>query len=207
MKNHMAVLMGLYVALLTSCDGSEGTQQEQRHGSEGTQQEQRRRTRLAVACAESSQPYTLSWPNATDADLSDLCEMRGSEPWDLLLGDSRITDEGLRIVAILHSLTRLNLDRTTVTDKGLCHLERLRGLRRLELCECPNITDEGLRSLSHLRNLWWLELEATAITDGGLRHLEAMKNLEFLFLTGCPNITDAGVVRLQKALPNCLIDR
>ncbi len=61
--------------------------------------------------------------------------------------------------------------------------------------------------MSNLRGLTWLGLSGTCITDKGLHHLESLSNLRRLVLTECPNITDEGVARLQKALPNCTIDR
>ena len=77
----------------------------------------------------------------------------------------------------------LNLEGTKITGAGLAHLKDLTNLQYLSLEGCENITDAGL---VHLKNL---------------------TNLKDLSLAGCENITDSGVAELQKALPNCKINR
>jgi hypothetical protein len=85
----------------------------------------------------------------------------------------------------------------------LCELRRLGGLMLSGFL----ISDRGLRTVASMKWMWFLELSRMNITDEGLQHLESMKNLKCLKLKNCPNITDAGVARLQKALPNCKIER
>jgi len=46
----------------------------------------------------------------------------------------------------------------------------------------------------------------TQITDAGLVHLKDLTNLQDLELEGA-KLTDSGVAELQKALPNCEINR
>jgi hypothetical protein len=94
----------------------------------------------------------------------------------------------------------------TTTDADLDELCELRHLERLGLIG-TRITDKGLATVSRLRSLKCLVLSRTVITDNGLHHLETLKGLGTLVLIDCPNLTDEGVARLQKALPNCLIDR
>jgi hypothetical protein len=94
----------------------------------------------------------------------------------------------------------------TVTDADLGDLCELRRLDRLYL-RGKQVTDEGLWTVSNLRGLTSLSLSGTDITDKGLHYLESLSNLKRLVLTECPNITDDGVARLQKALPNCTIER
>jgi hypothetical protein len=94
----------------------------------------------------------------------------------------------------------------TATDADLADLCELPRLNRLYLGS-EQVTDEGFWSVSKLRGLTWLSLSGTCITDKGLHYLESLSNLRRLVLTECPNITDEGVARLQKALPNCKIER
>jgi Leucine-rich repeat (LRR) protein len=68
------------------------------------------------------------------------------------------------------------------------------------------ITDTSLRHLSNLTGLQRLVLHTKHVTDAGLPHLMGMTKLRKLDLKS-PKVTDAGVNELQKALPNCEIDR
>ena len=44
------------------------------------------------------------------------------------------------------------------------------------------------------------------MTNAGLKQLACLKGLTTLYL-GATKVTDEGVAELQKALPNCRIDR
>ncbi len=57
-----------------------------------------------------------------------------------------------------------------------------------------------------LTKLEELDLGTTGIGDAGLEHLRGLTQLEQLDLS-YTQVTDAGVAELQKALPNCKIDR
>src|SRR5258708_1548396 len=72
-------------------------------------------------------------PGSTDADLAGLCELRGLAK--LALIDTRLTDDGLRTVAGLTHLRRLDLDLdgAGVTDAGLRHLGEVGGMKELRL--------------------------------------------------------------------------
>ena len=59
---------------------------------------------------------------------------------------------------------------------------------------------KGLKSLEHL------DLGGTLIFDAGLMNLKGLNNLEFLSLRSS-QITDAAVAQLQRALPNCEIEK
>ena len=66
------------------------------------------------------------------------------------LGDTRVTDAGLKHVKEVKSLHRLDLRMTQVTDAGLKELKECRGLQRLILFETL-VTDAGLRELETAR--------------------------------------------------------
>jgi Leucine-rich repeat (LRR) protein len=121
----------------------------------------------------------------------------------LALGNTRITDAGLKELAGLKNLRWLVLRDTQITDAGLKELAGLQNLQRLDL-GFTRITDAGLKELAGLKNLQWLNLWGTRITDAGLKELAGLKNLLWLGLE-FTQITDAGVRELQKALPKCLI--
>jgi Leucine-rich repeat (LRR) protein len=84
-------------------------------------------------------------------------------------------------------------------------LAALKSLVWLNLHETP-VTDAGLKGLAGLTSLKALFLSATEVSDVGLKELAALKNLRILHLQ-YTDVTDAGVAELQKALPNCKIER
>ena len=68
------------------------------------------------------------------------------------------------------------------------------------------VTDAGLKELAGRKQLQRLDLFNTQVTDAGLKELAGRKQLQSLYL-GYTEVTDAGVAELQKALPQCRIDR
>lgn len=88
---------------------------------------------------------------------------------NLDLGNTAITDAGLRAVAGMPNLRSLKLDETGITDAGLFHLRSLNNLKTLNLV-ATNISDEGLLALHSLRNLrsvhiWRTNTSAEAVSD------------------------------------------
>jgi len=104
----------------------------------------------------------------------------------LVLGNydepSPLSDEGLKELPQLQSLTSLTLQNMSITDEGLAYLPQLTCLHISRI----SITDDGLRhigTITSLRQLLLLELQ---ISDRGLKHLRNLKRLEILGLDGCP---------------------
>jgi hypothetical protein len=128
----------------------------------------------------------------------------------LCIRSSNYTDAGLRSIGRLRNLKDLILNEAGgapvgVTDTGLQHLQALSRLEHLSLF-CTQITDAGLAQLKPMPKLRWLDLGFTEITDAGLLTLEGFSQLEELDLHGSAVSSD-GVKKLQKALPNCKIQR
>ena len=120
---------------------------------------------------------------------------------------TKATDAGLKELAGLKGLQRLVLDNTKVTDVGLKELAALKGLQTLDLNGCKGVTDAGLKELADLPGLEDLSLTfCEGVTDAGLKELAGLKGLRKLYLFGT-KVTDAGVADLQKALPDCKINR
>ena len=92
------------------------------------------------------------------------------ESLNLLFNDA-VTDAGLKQVADLHSLRRLNLESTDISDQGLEHLAGLTKLLELDLSE-TKITDKGLGHLGKMSDLQVLRLSNTRTTDVGLGSLK-----------------------------------
>jgi serine/threonine protein kinase len=127
---------------------------------------------------------------------------------DLNLSHTQVSDAGLKCLSRSPALTHLSLANDAITDEGLKELGTLR-LRSLDLSG-TKITDAGLPHLGdsygvagYLHNL---NLRDTAITDQCLESLKKLSHLKQLDLRET-QVTTSGIHELQKALPDCAIDR
>jgi len=167
------------------------------------------RDRVGDAEMEYLQTFsTLQWlrldnTSVTDAGLKRLTHLKNLQ--ELNLSHTQVTDAGLEYLKGLTALQRLSLDGTQTTDAGLEYLKGLTALQEIVLRN-TQITDAGLEHFKCLPTLQILNLKNTQVTDAGLEHLKSLAELQWLILEGA-QVTDAGVARLQKALPNCKIER
>jgi hypothetical protein len=91
-------------------------------------------------------------------------------------------DADLVYVQALGRLETLRINSaSSVSVAGLQHLERITGLRDLDL-GFRHVGDDGLEQLRGLTALRSLGLTEAGLTGAGLRHLEGMAGLEQLFL-------------------------
>jgi hypothetical protein len=128
--------------------------------------------------------------------------MDASEHLDILARVATVADAAALAPAVTAVLV-LGLD-----DAKAEALSRHPGLRTLYHDGQPALTDAGLRALAHLRSLQVLDLEwCDRITDAGLQALTALHELEWLDLSFCAGVTAAGVTALERALPQCMIER
>lgn len=100
---------------------------------------------------------------------------------NLRIPNSRLTDEGMRLLGQCTRLRILEVSSKTITDDGLVHLKELRHLRELHL-DRTRITGAGLVHLRALTELEVLDLADSAITDAELAHLNGLPNLRKLNL-------------------------
>lgn len=147
-----------------------------------------------------------------DDDLARLVARYGDRIWGLHLGNTRVTDAGLRHLEKFPHLRHLGLGeegpwdfsrnpipRTgRITDAGLVHLRNLKSLQSLHIQGLP-ITDAGLESLVGLSGLHVLFLKRTRIEGPGLERLGALPQLGYLALDGSM-VTEKGLGHLS-ALP------
>jgi hypothetical protein len=116
------------------------------------------------------------------------------------------TDEGVgMLVRRFPSVVSLEVKSvygvTALTDQGLRAVSSLASLTFLDLSRCVNITDEGVRAVSSLPALTFLDLAASKVTDEGVRAVaSSCTALESLSLLGCFKVTDVGV-RALSSLP------
>ena len=144
---------------------------------------------------KASEPKQLrvSLSRLTDAELVHLKGLKGLT--ELILDGTEVTDAGLAHLKGMTKLTALDLDGTKITDAGLVHLEGMTGLAALGLDDTA-ITDAGLARLRGMTSLAILTLDNTEVTDAGLVHLEGMTQLSGLILDGT-KVTDEGLVHLE----------
>jgi hypothetical protein len=106
----------------------------------------------------------------TDNDMSHLCCMRTVVLFDL--GDTAVTDRGIRFLEDYCALELLMLDGTAITSSSLAVLS---GLPRLELLflDKTRIDDDGLEHLAAARRLRWLRLDGTRASSQAVGWLQA----------------------------------
>lgn len=105
-------------------------------------------------------------PTLTDAQLDVLLSLSEQIVW-LKLGNTRLTDEGMKTIASLPNLRKLNLENTQITDKGVGLLLSLPQLHTLNLVG-TKITEQGLAQLSEMPGLKTLYIGQTAISDSAV---------------------------------------
>ena len=125
----------------------------------------------------------------------------------LNLGGSRqLTDEGLRHLARMPQLERLNLTGVKVSDAGLDVLRHLTNLRVFTMTWHRWISDAGVANLRFCQQLEYVDLMGSQCGDGVIEALQGKPTLQRL-QTG-QLVTDAGVrsVRELPALTHLLLD-
>lgn len=159
-----------------------------------------------------------------DGDLKNLPVVRVLFVLDL--SDTKVTNEGMKILASQKYLAVLRLRQTSVTGAGL---RNLAGLKHLTSLSPDLVTDEVLESLARVGLLHALDnahakergarptrteevvrfdLYGTKVTAAGLKHLAQFPNLASLNLFGGPPLTDELVEALAELrLLHCLPSR
>ncbi len=140
-------------------------------------------------------------PQATDSELAPMAAL--SELVWVDINDTQAGDASLAHLAGLKKLQRMRIEETSVTDAGMVYLAGLSELHTLNLSR-TKITDVGVARLAALTKMATLDLSRTEISDASVDHLARMKKLERLDVRKT-QITTEGVIKLQKALPNCMI--
>ena len=107
-----------------------------------------------------------------------------------------ITDKGLRHLAGLPRLERLDLSCPQVTDRGLEVLRCLLQLKTFELRHQNWVSDAGLASLAHCENLQCVNVMGTPTGDGVIKALIGTLGISHFFAG--TNVTDAGLRLLRK---------
>ena len=139
----------------------------------------------------------------TDDQLAPVEDLDRLGEFNLLVSDSekRITDAGLAHLRRLKGLRIVRIEDAHVNDAGLGHLADLPHLQELFLLHIDGITDAGWAGLAKMTELHELLLGGAGMTCAGTRHLAGLTKLQNLDIFSSP-VTDAGLVWLEdlKAL-------
>lgn len=128
---------------------------------------------------------------------------RDDGSWDFKI-PIHVDDELCRHLAHLKSLRQLVMDGSApFGDAGVRHLQGLHSLERLLLPD-SRITDDGLAAFAGMNGLTTLQLLGSGITDAGLVHLRGLKGLERLTLHNTSVSREASQA-LRQELPDTSI--
>jgi hypothetical protein len=134
----------------------------------------------------------------TDDDLKHLAPLTDME-WLLLLGQKKVTGEGLKHLTKLPKLQHIDFAKTPIKGESLKHLRDMKQLVRLGLWD-TEIDDAGLAHLKELKNLEFLFLVNAKIGDAGLKNLGEKPNLHD-FRLGGTLVTDDCLPLIKKQFP------
>jgi Leucine-rich repeat (LRR) protein len=119
----------------------------------------------------------------------------------LRLAGTSISDDGLRLIAPLTGLQKLDISRplhdTWITDAGMKYLKGLTRLQSLNLGG-TNVTDKGIAELSALVELRHLVLP-DGVSDAGVERLGSLRRLQDV--TGGRHVTARGAKFLHDHCP------
>ncbi len=124
----------------------------------------RDRAVILIPVAQNSNYLSANFINATNftsKDISLLKPLQKQLVW-LKIGNTKINDSALSIIADCKELTSLQLNNTNVTDKGLASLKSLQNLQTLHLVG-TKITAQGVMQLQSLKKLQALFLFQSAV--------------------------------------------
>lgn len=116
---------------------------------------------------------------------------------------TRVTDEGLEVLAGYGNLQRLTLSDVPAKGSALAMLPHPEKLVSLNLAQ-SRVTDAEVAHIASMKHLESLNLSQTTITDAAIETLSGMASLEQLILSQT-GISEEGIGRLRAALPDCAI--
>ena len=122
--------------------------------------------------------------------------------------DTEVDDEWLFwITASVKVIHQLDLDNTLVTDEGIKHLSKLESITELRLKGCHSISNACLGDLKKLMGLELLHLGGTAVDLSSIHELKALKNLKMLLLSSNDSveIIVEKAATFKKIFPSCEI--
>jgi len=133
----------------------------------------------------------LRGAEVSDELLQHLTELKNVT--SLLLNDTNITDDSLKIVNQVTTLRNLDLRGCKISNAGLANITGLKNLATLKLTgkgSLCTVDDDGMDSLAKLTSLRSLALDSLWISGDGLQKLSPLTKLEELYIGGDDNLMD-----------------
>lgn len=113
------------------------------------------------------------------------------------IGDTEITDEGLKKLVKAQNLVNLNLEHSTkITDDGIIEITKLRNLNNLNL-SYTKATRKTMGYIANLKGIRKLRLRGIKLDPEDLRNLQNKKYLQLLFLNDS-GINDSHLAEIGK---------
>jgi len=103
------------------------------------------------------------------------------------------------LLPLAEQIIWLKIGNTKITDAGLKELSRLKNLNKLHL-EYTGVTDVGLSELKDLKYLEYVNLVGTKVTDAGLKIISSSKSLKNIYVWKS-GITESGIAVVKKLHP------
>src|SRR5258708_5545148 len=114
---------------------------------------------------------------------------------ELDLENTQIKDNWLESIVSFKKLTKLNISRTDITDRGFVQLGKIHNLEVL-MCRDVPLTRSGLNCLRFLLKIQRLDLDNTKIHDDDFENIQ-FENLRELYLSGTP-FSDKGLAEFNR---------
>lgn len=144
---------------------------------------------LMLGCrdpVETLKTFEASWTRDAHGHVSVSCERTVK------------TDDMLKYLRNVPNVRSVVLNDTNVSDLGLRHLSRVKGVESFAVGNGRSVTNAGLEHLARMNELKDLALVGTQVSDEGIEQLANAGGIERLCLS---SISDAGLRHLNK-LPN-----
>jgi hypothetical protein len=144
--------------------------------------------------------FSIDNVRVTNAGLAELGELRQLERLYIRAQGFHtprlnITDDGLKFLNNLRSLSYLMINDAPITGRGLKNLSNPAQFVSMNF-DSTDFDDEGLRQIRVAHHLKNLRLRQTRVTGTGLAELKQLQELEELDLMDNP-VTDAGVASMR----------
>ncbi|XP_077194195.1 F-box and leucine-rich repeat protein 13 isoform X2 [Paroedura picta] len=134
--------------------------------------------------------------NITDGSLIKIAQRCTSLVYLNLRSCQALTDSGIEGLAILPSLTHINVSGIAVSDQTLETLGKHGKIREITVSECKSISDAGIkRFCMDVRHLDYMDFSfCRQLSNHSVKHLSLnCHKLTSLSMVGCPRVTDAGI--------------
>lgn len=124
----------------------------------------------------------------------------------LKVGQTNFDDSGAQAISAFTKLKNLGASFTSMSQKGIASLAKIKSLVKLELDGLTNISAADLEPLKSLSNLEKLEVRGVNLNDQGLLKLSGMPNLKKIHISRFSGLTDSGIEKFRRLTSGCIVE-